>query len=516
MNISYEWTYSSLIESNEYYKEIINECSKLYSTQYGKWSKSAPYGAGNNIKLSPNRIREWLKSDNSAIYFAKDNQLLVGYAIAIQLNVPPYGIISWVTQLVVHEEYRHQDIAKNLLHAIWGFSDNFAWGIVSANPYAIRALEKATRRRSDPNRIKHNLRKIISIGIENLPYIDENTEYLVNNEVSRINTAFFVDHSDVEKMIESVVTDTVPWTLGTLEEGWEWLAFTFQDQLPFELSEEEILTMLKASDSVVQNAYKRMDLSDRHTWAKNTLNEVNFIYRECELKPGDSLLDFGCGQGRHSLELAEKGIKVTGVDYVEKNIEIAKKKKLERNIDNINFITGDCRSITTSNEFADAILCLYDVIGTYADNEENIKILQNIVRHLKPGGVALISVMNYDLTYALAKNKFVLKKEPQVLLSLKPSNIMETTGNIFDPEYYLVDTDTGIIYRREQFKRGRSLPVELIVRDKRFTLNEIESMCNSVGLNVEFSRYVNAKDWETGFHSTHESAKEILLKCRKK
>ena len=514
MKITYEWMCSTFIPSSEYYDQLIKDFSELYSTQYGKWSQSSPINPGKNVKLSPAKIKDWLKNDNSSIYYAKDGDMLVGYAIAIQLNVPNYGVISWVTQLVVHEDYRNQEIAKSLLHSIWGFSDNFAWGIVSANPYAIRALEKTTRRRSDPMRIKHNLRKIISIGIENLPYINKDTEYFVNNEVSKINTAFYIDHSNVEKMISDVVTDTVPWSLGALEEGWEWLAFTFKDQLPFELSKDEINAMMKASDSVVQNAYKRMDFSINQSWTFNTENEAQFITKECELQKENTLIDFGCGQGRHSLALSKKGIYVTGIDYIDKNIEVANKQKDELNIKNVNFILGDCRTTSICSD-ADAAICLYDVIGTYADNEDNIQILENISNHLRPGGIALISVMNYELTLAQAKNKFVLNEDAQALLKLKPSNIMETTGNIFNPNYYLVDIETGVIYRREQFRHGRSLPVELIVRDKRFKQKEIESMCQKAGLQVEYSRFVNSRDWETGFSSTDKSAKEILVKCRK-
>lgn len=514
MSIAYEWICSGFIQGNEYYESIIAECAQLYSTQYGKWSKASPYNAGERVKLSVNRIKLWLNDENTAIYWAKDNEQIVGYAIAVQLNIPKYGIISWVTQLVVHEDYRHQDIAKNLLHSIWGFTDHYAWGIVSANPYAVRALEKTTRRRSDPNRIKHNLKKILSIGIDHLPYISENTESFVTSEVSRINTQFFVDHSDVEEMIKNVVTDTVPWTLGPLDEGWEWLAFTFNDQLPFELSEEELLTMLKASDQVVQNAYKRMNLSPAQKWMANTQNEVQFIQRECNLNPGDSLIDFGCGQGRHSLEAARNGLLVTGVDYIDKNIEIAISKKAEQNIDNVTFINDDCRSIDLGKT-ADAAICLYDVIGTYAEREDNMRILRNIAKHLKTGGIALLSVMNYHLTHKEALYKFVLRDNPNALLQLKPGNIMETTGDVFNPNYYLVDTESGVVYRREQFKQGRSLPVELIVRDKRFKKSEIEEMCNEAGLSVEYIRFVNAQDWETGFNPEDKSAKEILLKCRK-
>ena len=163
MSIKYEWTSGNYAISMDAYEGLIDQCSQLYSSQYGKWSKESPIRPGENISLSPEKICQWLENENSAIYWAKDNDKLIGYAIAIQIDVPKYGIISWVTQLVVHEEYRNREIAKKILHSIWGFTDHYAWGIISANPYAVRALEKTTRRRSDPQRIKHNIKKILSI-----------------------------------------------------------------------------------------------------------------------------------------------------------------------------------------------------------------------------------------------------------------------------------------------------------------------------------------------------------------
>ncbi len=513
MNIKYEWSYANYINSSLSYIELIEECSKLYSSQYGKWSKKSSIRPGENIKLSPEKLHEWLENENASIYWAKDNETLVGYAIALQIDVPKYGIVSWVTQLVVHEKYRKREIAKNLLRSIWGFSNHYAWGIISANPYAIRALEKATRRRSEPIRIKHNKQKLISIGLENVPYITEKTKLFITEEASRINTEFFVDHTNVDKMINDVITDTVPWKLGDLEEGWEWIAFTFQDQLPFDLSAEEVETMLATSDQFVKNAYSRMDLSNQE-WMANTNAEVDFIIKELGLKNNDLIIDFGCGQGRHALELAKKGMQVFGIDYIESNINHAKKESKKSGITSVEFRVGDCRYDHFDIK-AKAAICLYDVIGTYSDNDENIKILKNIYDNLDTGGTALISVMNYELTLFQAKNKFVLKDSAKELMSLCPGNIQESTGNVFNPDYYLVDTESRIVYRREQFKRGKALPIELIVRDKRFTKREIIDMCESVGFEVQMTRFVNARDWITGFAATDKSAKEILIKCKK-
>jgi len=46
----------------------------------------------------------------------------------------------------------------------------------------------------------------------------------------------------------------------------------------------------------------------------NTLAEVDFLLALMPVQPGDRLLDIGCGTGRHSLELARRGYRMTGVD----------------------------------------------------------------------------------------------------------------------------------------------------------------------------------------------------------
>lgn len=505
--IVYSWIPGNIAKLDD---DLVNKCSFLYSNHYGEWSKKAKNKG--RVKLTADRIKEWIENPNSAIYYAKIENELIGYAIAIQLKVQNYGTVSWVTQLVVHSDFRNKGIAKNLLYTIWGLTDHFAWGICSANPYAIRALEKATRRRSIPERIKKNERKLKKIGYENLPYINKNTEIVINEKKSIIDTKFFVSHDDVKQKIDKVTTDDSPWLLGDLNEGEEWFAFTFNDQKQIQLEKCEVDAMLKASDDIAREAYSRMDLdSNKQNWLKHTEKEIRFILNYFNLNSTKIVYDFGCGTGRHLLQLANYGIKGVGVDYVTKNIETAKKSS---NNKNIKFINEDCRNLVL-NEKADLILCLYDVIGSYVDNRENNKILMNIHKHLKKGGIACISVMNYYLTESIAKHKFVLSKEANKLLDIKPSQIMKETGNIFDPDYYFLDTETHIVYRKEQFLEQKELPKELIVRDRRFTLEEIREMCENSGLKVIESRYVNAADWTKPLEKYDKKAKEILLICTK-
>ena len=494
----------SLLENSN----LSNEMSQLYSNHYGIWGKTSK-NVGRRIKLSSKQIEKWLQNDNSYVATAREDNNLIGYAIAIKKSknkTNNNSIISWVTQLVVHSNYRHRKIGKTLLFSFWGFSNDYAWGIMSSNPYAIRALEKATTRRVRPRLVKEKEKILKEFGIKNIHFLNKDTEFIINKDVSKVNTDFPSDISKIDEKLDNVTKDDIPWLLGDIEEGWEWFAFTFNNQDRIELSKQEILDMLDISEEMAQKAYSRMPI-ETHKWASNTKKEIDFIVKYLKLSKDMSIADFGCGIGRHVKELDSRGFNAIGVDYSDNLLQRAKEYKEDI------FIQGDCRSYDFKKQF-DAILCLYDVIGSFANNDENKKILHNIAKHLKPEGLVLISVMNFEYTDNIAKYRFSLKNEANRLLELCASDIMEKSGDIFNPEYFMIESGTHIIYRKEQFKIGNELPQEFIIRDYRYTKEEITNMCKEVGLDIVFSRYASAKDWEKELEPT--KAKEILILCRKR
>lgn len=508
-DIEYTFLPGRFVASNE---KLLTQCSNLYSNHYGIWSNKGIHPK-KRIKLSNNRLREWLENDYVTLYYATHKEEIIGYAISFSKNEYDFGIVTWVTQLVVHIDYRKHGIAKNILYSIWGLSNHFAWGIVSANPYAIRALEKATRRRAVPMRIKKNAIKLRNIGRKNVPFINEDTVFRITETSSSVNTNFFVDHSDTIKMLENVITKEVPWNLGDIEEGWEWFAFTFNDQPQIELSQEEIENMVAASDSVVYQAYSKMNPKDQ-CWTKHTLEEVDYILEKTKIFSDSLVYDLGCGKGRHSLELAKRSINVFGIDYIKQNVEEATQMAKELSLENVQFFEADCRYFT-SEQKASLVLCLYDVIGSFSSDKDNYEIIKSAFHLLAPEGYAVFSVMNYESTYSNAKYLFSFANDANRILNLSASDIMWKTGNVFNPDYYLVDTDTHLIYRKEQFFSCTGLPVELIVRDRRFTMEEITSMCKSVGFSIIEAKYTNASGWNTSYSPTSSRAKEILIICQK-
>lgn len=494
---------------------LSEEMAILYSNHYGIWGDKSPK-KGDRIKLGAKKLySDWINNKNSYIATARTAKCLVGYAVAIVTSTnqkEPQSkskTISWVTQLVVHENYRNRGIAKKLLFSFWGFSNYYAWGILSANPYAIRALESATKRNAIPAKIALEKHKIITFGQKHINYITKETEFIIAENQSKANTNFYSDISDMNDKLTNINQKESPWLMGEIEEGWEWVAFTFNTQSRRKLTSAEIEDLLKSSDEMVVEAYSRMPMDQSsQKWAQHHLAEIDYILNICQ-SDSKNFLDVGCGLGRHSIELAKRGYEVTGIDYAQELITKAQTKNSD-----VTFINGDFRTLDLKTQF-DVVICLYDIIGSFSNEKDNNLILQNISNHTKLNGYAVISVMNYELTNSIAKYKFDFEQNPDIIYDIPANNIMEKTGDIFNPDYFALDEKTRIVYRREQFSMGYNLQTELIVRDRRYSMDELYHLLSQHGFEILQKKYVRAGDWENNLAATDPKAKEILFVCKK-
>ena len=75
----------------------------------------------------------------------------------------------------------------------------------------------------------------------------------ITENTSKVNTNFFVEHSDNVNKIANITNEEMPWLLGELQDGWEWFAFTFNDQPQISLSIDEIENIAKFIASVDKN-----------------------------------------------------------------------------------------------------------------------------------------------------------------------------------------------------------------------------------------------------------------------
>ena len=451
-----------------------------------------------------------LRAEGSFVFLCRDEVgKLAGYAVGARLRANGH-VVSWVTQLVVHTEHQNQGIASTLLGAAWCFSDDFAWGLATANPYAVRALEAATGRRCDPE-LSRKLASDIGPAYRGAGEYLSAAKLTFEGGRSALDTKFFVSHAGVPEMIKAVSTD-IPWTLGELADGEEWFAVTFREQVRRPVTMDDLRRLEEASSEIVADAYDRMAVAfddSKHLWTKHTQSEVAALWTKLHLIAGATVLDLGCGNGRHSTALASRGAVVTAVDRSKPWLDTARERALQQGCD-VRFVEGDARVPLNLGPF-DSVICLYDVVGSFVSEGDNRAILEAIASSLKPGGTFALSVMNRQAADEIAHHKGEIETNPNALMTISPSSDMEQTGQIWNPDHLFLDVASGVVYRRERFTKGGDLPIETIVRDRRFYVNQIVRMCIESGLLVDEARPVRLGYWADDSGNFGSSNKEILV-----
>ncbi|MFH1143389.1 MAG: class I SAM-dependent methyltransferase [Candidatus Eisenbacteria bacterium] len=123
--------------------------------------------------------------------------------------------------------------------------------------------------------------------------------------------------------------------------------------------------------------------------------EVDQLLALLELPPGAGILDLCCGPGRHSLELARRGYRVTGVDRTAAYLESARRQGQAENLE-IEFVQADMRAFRRAASF-DAALNLYTSFGFFSDPADDRRVLENIRASLNPGGMLVIETMGKEV-----------------------------------------------------------------------------------------------------------------------
>lgn len=105
-----------------------------------------------------------------------------------------------------------------------------------------------------------------------------------------------------------------------------------------------------------------------------------------------TILNLGCGTGKHDMELARMGYSVTGIDISRQMVQVARECSKKEGRD-IKFEVADIREYHTAEKF-DAVLSLFHVISYQNSNEDLIRVFQTAGKALRKGGTFV-----FDLWY---------------------------------------------------------------------------------------------------------------------
>ena len=96
----------------------------------------------------------------------------------------------------------------------------------------------------------------------------------------------------------------------------------------------------------------------RYSFTRNTKQEVDQVISQLLLEPGQRVLDVGCGPGRHSLELARRGIRCVGADISQRFVDLGNTSAAEEGLEDlVVFHRLDARKLKFVDEF-DGVISL--------------------------------------------------------------------------------------------------------------------------------------------------------------
>jgi 2-polyprenyl-3-methyl-5-hydroxy-6-metoxy-1,4-benzoquinol methylase len=163
------------------------------------------------------------------------------------------------------------------------------------------------------------------------------------------------------------------------------------------------------------------DNYDRESFTSGTSVEVDFIEKEINFNKGARILDIGCGTGRHSLELARRGYKVTGIDLSGSMISKARTRAKKENLE-IDFQVKDARSLNFVKSFDLAIMLCEGAFPLMESDEMNYSILQKAYNSISPDGKLIFTTLNGLFPLFHSVKEFLNKGESQG----------QSSGNTFD------------------------------------------------------------------------------------
>ncbi len=178
-----------------------------------------------------------------------------------------------------------------------------------------------------------------------------------------------------------------------------------------------------------------------------------------DVPKGSAILDLACGSGRHSRQMAQMGMRVTGVDLSPASITQAKEMSCGRD----QYFIHDMRQPFTFGTF-DYILNLFTSFGYFEKEAEHQNVLRHIQHALNPKGIFVMDFLS----------------APYVEAGLVKAETVHKAGIDFHIQRKI---ERGFIYKEIRFK-SKGQDYFFIERVRAYTKEELGKMFQLAGLEL--------------------------------
>jgi SAM-dependent methyltransferase len=187
--------------------------------------------------------------------------------------------------------------------------------------------------------------------------------------------------------------------------------------------------------------------------------EVSFLAEQ--LPAGGAVLDLACGTGRIAVPLAARGYTIAGLDISHAALEIAREQGPE-----LDFRQGDMRELPWPDAAFDAVINMWTAFGYFPTQEEDERVLAEVARVLKPGGVFLIDTVNAAALHRV----------------LRPNEWQELEDGTLMLERRELDLPSGRIHANWRFVRRDGSSTELSFDHRLYSAAEYATLFRRAGL----------------------------------
>lgn len=216
-----------------------------------------------------------------------------------------------------------------------------------------------------------------------------------------------------------------------------------------------------------------------------------------------SILELGCGTGKHALAFARRGYNVAGVDLSHEMTTQARRRLsnaiLPVNI-HVSFEEGDIRTLRLNKTY-DVVISLFHVMSYQVTDDDVLAALVTAEQHLKPGGIV---IFDYWCSSAVRRHPPTMRVKSveddviRVKRVARPS--MHSDDNVVDVRYYITVENKVNKSTERVFERHRM---------RHFSEDEFKRSFRKVGL-----RPLQSGKWPTVKHHGMSNWSAYLVAAR--
>ncbi len=211
---------------------------------------------------------------------------------------------------------------------------------------------------------------------------------------------------------------------------------------------------------------------------------------------GKDLLDIACGEGTFAVKMAEKGFDVVGIDISPKQIEIAKEKDVDEEID---FKIQDMRELSSQGRF-DVVTCWYDSLNYILDKEDLRRVFKGVYNSLRKDGIFVFDMNTIYVMEEIWDEQTLVKEDSRERFDMVEQN--------YDEEKHITSMKLTS-FLREDDERWRK--IEEVHRERAYGFEELREIFKEVG----FEELACWKDLEEK-KEVDEETKRVWFVLRKR